>query len=123
MIQPPRFVDPAFLNHLCKLLKSSYGLKQAPRAWFKRFSSYLLGLGFMPTYADPSLFIHHHPNSITIILLYVDDLIITGNDKAYIPNLISQLNLVFEMKDLGHLHHFLGVEVSYTSTSLFTIPD
>lgn len=72
------------------------------QAWFERFS---------PTYADPSLFIRHYHHSLTVILLYADALIITGNDSKYISTLISQLDMVFEMKDLGPLHHFLGIEV------------
>lgn len=113
------FVDPHFPNHVCKLHKSLYGLKQAPRAWFERFSNYLLGLGFHSTYADPSLFVSHHGRSITLLLLYVDDLIITGNDRVYISQLIAQLHLVFEMKNLGNLHHFLGIEVSKTVDGIF----
>lgn len=119
MTQPQGFIDPTFPSHLCKLHKSLYGLKQAPRAWYERFSNYLFGLGFQSTYADPSLFIRHFKNTVTLILLYVDDLIITGSDSTYITYLISQLGLLFEMKNLGQLHHFLGIEVSTTSTGLF----
>ena len=111
MSQPSGFVDPCFPKHVCKLHKSLYGLKQAPRAWYDRFSNYLEGLGFNRTYTDSSLFIRRYRGSITIVLLYVDDLIITGNNKLYIEFIISQLSLVFEMKNLGKLHHFLGIEV------------
>lgn len=119
MTQPPGFVDNCFPNHVCKLRKSLYGLKQGPRAWYERFSNFLLSLGFLTTYADSSLFIKHHKAPITLVLVYVDDLIITGNDSAYIQSLIRQLNMVFEMKHLGDLHHFLGIEVHRHSHGLF----
>lgn len=68
-------------------------------------------LGFHSTYADSSLFFKHYQSYITVILIYVDDIVITGNDTDHISSLISQLSLIFEMKHLGDLHHFLGVEV------------
>lgn len=119
MSQPQGFVNQSHPTHLCKLHKSLYGLKQAPRAWYERFSNFLLGLGFQTTYADPSLFIRHFLQFVTLMLLYVDDLIITESDSHYIHCLIAQLHHLFEMKDLGKLHHFLGVKVSYTSDGLF----
>lgn len=82
----------SFPNHVCKLHKSIYGLKQAPRAWYERFSSFLIGLGFHTTFADSSLFVRFHKGSISIILLYVDDLVLTGNDKQYINSLLTQLS-------------------------------
>lgn len=59
MTQRAGFIDPNFPNHVCKLHKSLYGLKQVPSSWFKRFSHFLLSLGFHRTYGDPSLFIRH----------------------------------------------------------------
>lgn len=119
MTQTHGSVDKSRPTHLCKLHKSLYGLKQAPRAWYERFSNFLQGLGFQTTYADPSLFIHRFRQSVTLIMLYFDDLIITRSDGHYIHCLIAQLHFLFEMKDLGKLHHFLGVEVSYTPSGLF----
>ena len=119
MSQPQGFVDSNFPDHLCKLHKSSYGLKQAPRAWFERFSNFLLSLGFHNTYADSRLFFKHYQSSITVILIYVDGIVITGNDTGYISSLISQLSLIFEMKHLGDLHHFLGVEVHTSPNGLY----
>lgn len=92
--QPQGFTDPSFPNHVCKLHKSIYGLKQAPRAWYERFSSFLIGLGFHRTFAEASLFVRFHKYSIAIILLCVDDLVLTGNDKQYINSLLTQLSLV-----------------------------
>lgn len=101
MIQPPGFVDSHFPHRVCQLHKSLYGLKQAPRAWFERFFQYLLSLGFQTSYADPSLFFRHHDCTITIILLYVDDLIITWNHSPYISTLITQLSLLFQNEAFG----------------------
>lgn len=119
MKQSQGFVDLKFSSHVCKLQKSLYGLKKAPRAWNERFSSYILVIGFAKTYADHSLFIRSYKGSITILPLYVDDLIIIGNDLGYITHLIAQLNFLFEMKNLGRLHHFLGIKVNRTCTGLF----
>lgn len=112
-------MDPCFPSHVCKLHKFIYGLKQAPRAWFDRFSGYLVGIGFSRTHTDSSLFVRSSNGSLTILLLYVDDLVLTGNDACDISFLISQLSVVFEMKILGHLHHFLGIEFNLVSNGLF----
>lgn len=99
---------------MCKLLKSLYGLKQAPRAWFECFTSHLLSLGFVTSFADTSLFIRKAGASITYLLLYVDDIIVTGNDPSYITDLLFKLKLKFGMTDLGSLKYFLGLEVNST---------
>lgn len=100
-------------------IKSIYGLKQVLRAWFEQFTRYLIGLGFSGTHNDPHYFFKHSTNSITILLVYVDDIVRTGTDGDLINRLISQLYSVFEIKDLGSLNHFLGIEVSRDSRSLF----
>ena len=66
-----------------------YLRKQAPRAWFERFKSHLLTLGFVASIADASLFILSHESIIVYLLLYVDDIIITGNNSTAISNIIS----------------------------------
>lgn len=84
MQQPQGFVDKQFPNYICRLTKSLYGLKQALRAWFKCFTSHLLTLGFVTSAADSSLFIRRTTDSITYLLLYVDDVIVTGSFTSYI---------------------------------------
>ena len=79
MHQPPRYVDSTHPDYVCRLHKSLYGLKQAPKAWFKRFSSHLLHLGFTASMADSSLFIFYSARTIIYLLLYVDDIIFTGS--------------------------------------------
>ena len=70
MVQPPGYVDPSYPNHVCRLWKSLYGLKQAPRAWFDRFSTQLLDLGFHASLADSSLFILKQQDCGLLVSLY-----------------------------------------------------
>lgn len=79
MRQPPGFTHPDFPEHVCRLRKAIYGLKQAPWAWFQRFSTSLFNLGFTISRASLSLFIYKVGVVIIYLLLYVDDIIITGN--------------------------------------------
>ncbi|RVW13235.1 Retrovirus-related Pol polyprotein from transposon RE1 [Vitis vinifera] len=119
MEQPPGFINEDLPNHVCKLNHSLYGLKQAPRAWFDRPSQCLLHLGFYCGKAYSSLFILHKGQSIVLQLIYVDDIIVTGNDNNIISDLISTLSSEFSLKDLGSLHYFLGLEVKYLPNGLF----
>jgi hypothetical protein len=118
MEQPPGMADPQFPNHVCKLQKALYGLKQAPRAWFDRFSSFLINYGFFCSLADPSLFIFHSNVGSLILLLYVDDILLTGFTASLVTNFIQLMQSEFSMKDLGPLHHFLGIEIQPTIDGL-----
>ncbi|RWR91574.1 Retrovirus-related Pol polyprotein from transposon TNT 1-94 [Cinnamomum micranthum f. kanehirae] len=97
---PPGFPKPSE-DHVALLKRSLYGLKQAPRAWFDKFKDALLKLQFQQSPYDPSLFLHHTSTGITILLVYVDDIIITGTDTATIQDLQISLHQSFHMKDLG----------------------
>ena len=81
MEHPPGFIYPKLPSHVCKLNKSLYGLKQAPRAWFDCLCRALLNLGFQNSKADTSLFILHFESNIVLLLVYVDDVIIRGNNS------------------------------------------
>uniref|UniRef100_A0A2N9E312 Integrase catalytic domain-containing protein n=1 Tax=Fagus sylvatica TaxID=28930 RepID=A0A2N9E312_FAGSY len=118
MRQPPGFVDPNHPSHVCLLQKSIYGLRQAPRAWFEKFSSHLLTIGFTASLADPSLFVYKNGSTVIYLLLYVDDIILTGSVPAAIQELIRDLAQAFELKDLGPLKYFLGLQVEYTPSGL-----
>ena len=117
--QPHGFIDADKPHYICKLHQSLYGLKQAPRAWYQTLSRGLHSLGFTQSKADPSLFIYQHGCNIAYCLVYVDDLILAGNNSTKLDNIIQSLGHQFNLKDLGHLHYFLGVEVIPTSTGLF----
>jgi hypothetical protein len=69
---------------ICYLRRSLYGLKQAPRTWFQRFASVVIAVGFSTSAHDPALFVHVSPRGRTLLLLYMDDMIITGDDPEYI---------------------------------------
>ncbi|KAI3681339.1 hypothetical protein L6452_36130 [Arctium lappa] len=109
MTPPPGVQLPQ--GHVCRLRKALYGLKQAPRAWFEKFSSTVTSLGFSPSNYDSGLFTRTTEAGTILLLLYVDDMIITGSDSTGIANLKTSLSSCFEMKDLGSLHYFLGLEV------------
>lgn len=119
MSQPPGFVHPQFPNHICKLRKSLYGLKQAPRAWYMELTQFLLTFGFRKSMADASLFIYTHDSVTCYFMVYVDDIVLTGNNSTFLTHFINTLATRFSIKDLGPLHHFLGIEVLPTSTGLF----
>jgi hypothetical protein len=116
--QPVGFVDPTQPDLVCKLNKSLYGLKQAPRAWYSRFATFLCSQGFVEAKSNTSLFILRH-GSDTAYLLYVDDIVLTASSPELLRRIISCLQREFAMKDLGTLHHFLGVTVERRSQGLF----
>ena len=118
MDQAPVYVDSRHPHLVCKLKKSLYGLKQAPRAWYNCFSSFLQDIGFRTCTHDTSLFTLRHPHGLVIILLYVDDIVITGSSSALISTITKSMHQNFQLKDLGPLHYFLGIEVLRTSSSL-----
>ncbi|KAJ9682521.1 hypothetical protein PVL29_018440 [Vitis rotundifolia] len=95
MEQPLGFINEDLPNHVCKLKRSFYGLKQAPRVWFDRLSQSLLHLGFYYGKTDLSLFILCKGQSIVLLFIYVDDIIVTGNDNNIISDLISTLSRIF----------------------------
>lgn len=118
MSQPPGFVDPEKPHFVCKLHKALYGLKPAPRAWFNRFSSYLLNIGFFQSLADSSLFIYRCSSHTIYLLLYVDDIVVTGSDSHQLILFLDLLGREFDIKDLGGLSYFLGLEVTPVATGL-----
>ena len=101
-------------GYVCRLRRALYGLKQAPRAWFERFVSVIRAAGFSPSEHDPALFIHRSPHGRTLLLLYVDDMLITGDDIEHICHVKKQLGEQFQMSDLGPLSYFLGIEVLHS---------
>lgn len=120
MAQPPGSISQ---NHpssfVCKLKKSLYGLKQAPRAWNENFTSFLPVLGFKVFYADQSFFVKHSSLGNVVLLLYVDDIILTSSNSQLICDVILALTKEFNMKNLGHLNYFMGLQITYQFTGLF----
>jgi len=97
--QPTGFADPALPGHVCKLNRSLYGLKQAPRAWYSRFASFLLSLGFTEAKSDTSLFIYRRGTATVYLLLYVDDIVLTASSEQLLHRVIDALKKEFAMTD------------------------
>jgi hypothetical protein len=117
MRKPPGY-SVGGANQVCKLLKSLYGLKQASRQWYSKFSLSLIAFGFTQSKADYSLFTKVDNNSFTVLLVYVDDIIVAGNCSSSIASLKSFLHKQFKIKELGYLHYFLGLEVARSSKGI-----
>ena len=119
MDQPAGFVDSQKPNFVCKLHKSLYGLKQAPRAWYEKLKGCLLQWDFKNSRADTSLFIKKTSSYMILVLIYVDDILITGPNSAELESFIAKFNAVFALKDLGTLSYFLGIEVLYGADCIY----
>ena len=113
MEQPPGFVAQGESNLACKLRRSLYDLKQSPRAWFRKFSNIVQNFGLKRSEADHSIFYClTSPGKCVYLIVYVDDIVITGNDAGKISQLKEHLCHHFQTKDLGNLKYFLGIEVA-----------
>ncbi|KAM1805255.1 hypothetical protein EV2_031894 [Malus domestica] len=112
----PQSDDP---DMVCKLHKSIYGLKQSPRAWYAKLSSILEEFGFQRSSVDSSLFVRDGLIGKVIILIYIDDLIVTGDNAEEIHFLKLALQNKFAIKDLGRLKYFLGIELANSQEGLF----
>ena len=115
--QPAGFIDSSRPDLVCWLNKSR--LKQAPRAWYSRFVAFLVTLGFVEAKSDTSLFMYHHGAQTAYLLLYVDDIVLSASSQSLLRRIITSLQHVFAMKDLGVLHHFLGSQLSLVTLGCF----
>ncbi|XP_074290436.1 uncharacterized protein LOC141617153 [Silene latifolia] len=116
-------LPPGFGNgkegKVCRLRKSLYGLRQAPRCWFAKLGTALRRYGFTQFYSDYSLFSYTQNTTSLHVLVYVDDLVVAGNDSLAISKFKKYLGDCFHMKDLGVLKYFLGIEVARNSKEIF----
>lgn len=114
---------PDLLIHNFRLMSvnysKKYGLKQASRVWYTELTNFLLNSGFKRSVSDASLFILHHHTTPINLIVYVDDIIVTGPNITNLNLFIKSLANRFFLKDLGTLSYFLGVEVTPTSRGLF----
>jgi len=88
-------------NQACRLIKSLYGLKQASKQWYDKLTTFLYTINFTHSKAENSLFIRKTENSFISLLIYVDDILIAGNNMKEIQVFKSSLNAAFAIKDLG----------------------
>jgi hypothetical protein len=107
---PEGFFVHTEISHVCRLKKYLYGLKQAPRDWYEKMDGFLMILGFNKSFVDPNLYYHIDGNECLILVLYVDDLFLIGSERI-IVECKKELIAKFELKDLGLMHYFLGLEV------------
>ena len=119
MNQPMDFQSQEYPNYVCKLRKALYGLKQAPRAWYGKIVEFLIHSGYSMSSADSSLFIKANNGKLAVVLVYVNDLIITGDCEEEILQTRENLSVRFQMKELGQLKHFLGLEIDWTQEGIF----
>jgi histone deacetylase 1/2 len=118
MTQPPGFIHPQLPHHVCKLQRSLYGLHQAPKAWFSRLTDQLQAIGFINSQANHSLYIYHQGSTLIYLLIYVDDIILAGDDMQSIKRVIQLLQNKFAVKDIGDLTFFLGIEAIRDASGL-----
>jgi len=115
----PGFSEDFQRNEVCKLKKALYGLKLSPCAWFGRFTVAMKRYGYKQSNSDHTLFLKRKGDLITCLIIYVDDMIITGSDIEEITQIKNNLFREFEMKDLGGLKYFLGIEVLRSNKGIF----
>ena len=112
----PEAGDPA---KVCRINRALYGLKQAPKSWYSRIDTWFIKQGLKRSENDPNLYYSQTNGKYIIILLYVDDLLITGDDSTEISKLQSALQNEFEMTDLGQAKTYLGIELEYHPSGIF----
>eukprot|EP00253_Pinus_taeda_P004942 PITA_04942 len=120
MSQPEGFAMKGHEHKLYKLVKSFYGLKQAPHAWYEKLIKHLLKLNFKHyDLDDATLFVKKVGKIDVYLVVYVDDLLMTGNNESYIASIKKELRKGFEITDLGNVHYCLGIEVTQHPKSIF----
>eukprot|EP00253_Pinus_taeda_P006070 PITA_06070 len=117
--KPPGYEKKGQEHKVCRLKKSLYGLKQAPREWYSRIDSYLLENRFEKCEGEPTLYIKEKNGKILIVVLYVDDVIFTGNDDYFIEDFKTVMKEEFEMTNMGLQRYFLGIEVEQNGNGIF----
>lgn len=115
---PLGFARQGECKKVCKLNKSLYGLKQAPRQWNVKLTEALVQMVFKQSHYDYSLFTKNVDGDIVIVLVYVDDLLITGSNHQFLNDTRQDIQMKFKMKDLGELKFFLGIEFSRSSEGI-----
>ena len=118
MHQPLGFIQPGAEHLVCKLHKSLYGLRQSPRAWYARLHAALLAWKLTPSHSDPNLYFAHVGHDTIALLVYVDDILITGSSISLITQLKNHLHSTFKTNDLGSIQRYLGVQFDSVSNGL-----
>ncbi|WJZ88530.1 hypothetical protein VitviT2T_007819 [Vitis vinifera] len=117
--QPDGVVAPGKEDYVYLLRKALYGLKQAPRACYEIMDKHLTKLGFVRSQSEATLYVKTDDVQLLIVSLYVDDMLVTGNQPRLIQSFKDEINKVFEMTDLGGMKYFLGMEVMQSCSRIF----
>ena len=96
---------------MCKLQRSIYGLVQASQSWNVRFDEVIKAYGFIQTYGEACIYKKVSGSSVAFLILYVDDILLTGNDIEFLDSIKGYLNKNFSMKDLGEAAYILGINI------------
>ena len=119
MAQPEGFVNAATATHVCRLRKSLHGLKQTPCTWYNKLKEALIKWGIIRSVSDASLFIKQTDEYVLFVLVYVDDILLTGCNSAALNACIHDLDHHFSLKTLGAVNYFLRFEVYRNKTGLY----
>ncbi|CAM8993751.1 unnamed protein product [Rhodiola kirilowii] len=111
MTQPEGFEDPNDAGKVCKLKKSIYGLKQASRSWNFRFDEKIKEFGFIRCEEDPCVYKKFSGSKVAFLVLYVDDILLIGNDIPMLESVKEWVKQCFSMKDLGKAEYILGIKI------------
>nr|GFB28345.1 retrovirus-related Pol polyprotein from transposon TNT 1-94 [Tanacetum cinerariifolium] len=111
MKQPEGFVNPKYPNRVCKLKRSIYRLKQASRQLNKRFDDEIKKFGYTQNRDEPCVYLKASGSNITFLILYVDDILIMGNNIPMLQGVKSYLGRCFAMKDLGEAAYILEIKI------------
>lgn len=106
-------------NKVFELHKSLYGLKQAARVWNLTLHNELLKIGFVQSNADKCLYVFHDSGKVCYLLVHVDDIILASNDNSFLDYLASQIGEKFDLKSLGIVQHYLGIDIERDSSGNF----
>src|SRR4051812_5524194 len=111
MVQPEGFIDPKDVVKVCILQRSIYGLKQASRSWNLCFDEVIKAFGFVQNEEELCVYKKASGISVPFLVLYVDDILLIGNDVKFLEGVKEYLNGQFSMKDLGEAAYILGIKI------------
>lgn len=111
MVQPQGFEDSKNSSKVCRLQRAIYGLKQASRSWNKRFDEEVKNLGFIQSKEEPCVYKKVSGSHIMFLVLYVDDILLIGNEKSLMEQTKNSLKTIFSMKDMGDAQYVLGIKI------------
>ena len=111
MIQPEGIHPRSFQKKVCRLQRSTYGLKQTSRSWNMRFDEAIRSYDFIKNEDEPCVYKKISGSAITFLVLYVDDILLIGNDVGMLSSVKAWLSKNFSMKDLGEATYVLGIRI------------